>query len=203
MPEPARPGFDFADCIFGKSELGLGDFVHAIRHEPRTRSLIRWATVVAVACCAIGLWLMNGPRAMAGLALVAFGLVCFAAHQAPDHIAQRWFDKTPAAARSVRYTLNPRELIVTSDVSQQAYGWRSIVGYHEAPEVLLIWVSVQLFLIVPKRAFSAQDLPRVLAEVQRQELGGPPELPRFWSYLLLAAVLGALGLTLWNRLSPR
>lgn len=203
MPEPARPGFEFADCIFGKGVLGLGDFVHAIRSEPRTRSLIRTATVVAVVSCASGLWLMNGPRVMAGLGLVAFGLTCFAAHQAPDHIAQRWFAKTPAAARSVRYTLSPRALIVTSDVSQQAYGWRSIVGYYEAPEVLLIWVSVQLFLIVPKRAFSSDDLPRVLAELQRQELGGPPPQPRFWSWLLLAAALGALGLMLWNRLSPR
>jgi hypothetical protein len=146
---------------------------------------------------------MNGRRGIAGLGLVAFGLVCFAAHQAPDHIAERWFAKTPSAARSVRYTLSPRELIVASDVSQQAYGWRSVVGYHEAPEVLLIWVSFQLFLIVPKRAFSSEDLPRVLAALQRQELGGPPELPRFWSWLLLAAVLGALGLMLWNRLSPR
>lgn len=199
----ARPGLDFADCTFGKSVLELRDFVHAIRNEPRTRGLIRSATVVAVLSCAGGLWLMNGPRSVAGLALVAFGLVCFAAHQAPDHIAQRWFEKTPTAARNVRYTINPRELIVASDVSQQAYGWRSIVGYHEAPDVLLIWVSVQLFLIVPKRAFSTDDLPRVLAELERQELGGPPELPRFWSWLLLAAALGGIGLVLWNRLSPR
>jgi hypothetical protein len=201
MPEPARP--DFADCIFGRGVLGLGDFVHAIQHEPRTRGLIRLATVVAVLSCSVGLWLMNGPRAVAGLALVAFGLVCFATHQAPDHIAQRWFEKTPPAARSVRYTITPRELIVASDVAQQAYAWRSIVGYHEAPEALLIWVSVQLFLIVPKRAFSAEDLTRLLTELERQELGGPPELPRFWSWLLLAAALGGLGLILWNRLSPR
>ncbi len=203
MPEPARPGLDFADCIFGKGALELGDFVHAIKSEPRTRSLIRSATAVAVVSCASGLWLVNGPRSLAGLALIAFGLFCFASHQAPEHIAQRWFEKTPAAARNVRYTINPRELIVASDVSRQAYGWRSIVGYHEAPEVLLIWVSAQLFLIVPKRAFSAGDLPRVLAELERQELGGPPELPRFWSWLLLTALLGGLGLVLWNRLSPR
>lgn len=203
MPEPARPGFEFADCIFGKGVLGIDDFVHAIRNEPRTRRLVRAATVLAVASCALGLWLSSGRRPLAGIGLVVFGLGCFAAHQAPDHIAQRWFAKTPAAARSVRYTLNPRALIVTSDVSQQAYAWRSIVGYHEAPEVLLIWVSAQLFLIVPKRAFSSDDLPRVLAELQRQELGGPPELPRFWSWLLLTAALGAIGLMLWNQLSPR
>ena len=203
MPQPARPGFDLDDCTFGSCVLELADFVHAVQEEPRTRGLLRWATALGVVACLGGLWLVTGPRALTGCALLAFGLICFAMHQAPEHVAQRWFEKTPKAARSLRYTINSRELIVSSEVSHTVYGWPNVLGFHEAPRVLLIWVSATLFLIVPKRAFPAEGLPKVLAELQRQELGPPPTLPRFWSWLLLAVVIGGGALFLWNRLAPR
>jgi hypothetical protein len=57
-------------------------------------------------------------------------------------------------------------------------------------------------LILPKRAFKPEDVPRVAARFER-EVGAPPELPRYWSWLLLSGGAALALLWLWNRLSPR
>ena len=200
--EPRRPGLDLDDCSFGSCSLTLGDFAHAIRHEPRTRTLLRWATVIGCAGTGLGIWLMTTPDVAAGVGALVLGLSCFAAHNAPDQAASRWFQKTPREARTLRYTVNAEALIVVSDASQRAYPWRSLEGYHETPECFLLWVSSRSFLILPKRAFKADDVPRVAARFQR-EVGSPPQLPPFWSWLLLGAALAVALLYLWNQLSPR
>lgn len=201
--ELPRPGFDPEDCTFGSCELLLEDFTDAIAREPRTRELIQWATGMGLVACGAGLWLLSGPRDLAGILLLGLGLSFFAAHQAPEHVARRWFARTPRAARRLRYTLNSRELIVSSDLSQHAYAWPALLGYHETSGAFLIWVSTRLFLIVPKRAFGEAELARVACRLRENELGGPPPTARFWLWILLAAGLGALALLLWNRLAPR
>ena len=202
MPVPARPGFNPSECIFGACRLELADFVHAVRHEPRTRELIQLATGIGAAACVSGMWLMTTPDYRSGVLLFAVGVVCFAAHNAPEHIAQRWFAKTPRGARDLRYTLNPQGLIVASELSQQSYAWTTLQGYRQAPDCLLVWVSSQLFIIIPKRAFKGPELPQVIERFER-EVGAPPASPRFWSWLLLGVMLTLAGLWLWNRLAPR
>jgi YcxB-like protein len=203
VPEPAAaPLPELADCQFGRCELALPDFVHAIRYEPRTRTLIRWATVAGAICTPLGGWLLSTPHLAAGAALFALGIACFAAHNAPEHAAARWFQRTPKEARSLRYTLNAQALIVVSDLAHHAHPWRSLHGFHEAPNALLVWVSDTSFLILPKRAFTGKDLPHVIARLER-EVGAPPELPRFWAWLLPGAALIVALVWLWNRLEPR
>jgi hypothetical protein len=201
VPEP-RPGLDLEDHCFGSCDLSLADFTHAIRHEPRTRVLLRSANALGVVATPLGVWLMTTPRFGTGLAVFVLGIACFAAHNAPDQAAARWFSKTPRAARSVRYTLSGSGFIVVSDAARQAYPWRALWGYHQAPEAFLLWVSSRSFLIVPKRAFESQQLPRIAARLER-EVGAPPELPRFWAWLGLALALGLALLWLWNQLDPR
>jgi hypothetical protein len=190
------------DCLFGNCQLTLDDFIHGVRHEPRTRRLIRMATGIGAVACVSGFLLMSSPAYPSGLLLLGLGVMCFAAHNAPEQIAQRWFAKTPSQARGIRYTLNPQGLIVTSEVSQRLYAWPELQGFHELPEALLVWVSGELFLIIPKRAFSAEDLPAVIVKLEAR-VGAPPALPLFWSWLLLAVALAVGALTLWNRLDPR
>jgi YcxB-like protein len=164
--------------------------------------MIRLATGVGALACLVGVLLMTTASYRVGWVLLALGMAAFAAHNAPEVIAQRWFAKTPEPARSLRYTLNPQGLIVASDVSQQFYSWSDLYGFQAVPEALLVWVSAQLFLIVPKRAFGPEDLPRVVEQLERH-VGPPPVLPRFWSWLLLAVGLVILALALWNRVDPR
>lgn len=202
MPIPARPGLNLSECLFGACRLELADFSHALRHEPRTRELIQLATAVGAAACLGGIGLMTTPDYRSGMLLFGVGVVLFAAHNAPEHIAQRWFSKTPRGARALRYTLNPQGLIVASEVSQHSYAWGDLQGYKQAPESLMVWVSSQLFIIIPKRAFNALELPQVIERFER-EVGAPPVLPRFWSWLLLGILLTLGGLWLWNRLAPR
>ena len=202
MPDGPRPGLKLDDCFFGSCQLTLDDFIHGVRHEPRTRRLIRMATVIGAVACVSGFLLMSSPEYPSGLVLLGLGVVCFAAHNAPEQIAQRWFAKTPKQARSLRYTLNPQGLIVTSEVSQRLYAWPELYGFHELADALLVWVSGELFLIVPKRAFGASDLPEVIRQLEAR-VGAPPALPRFWSWLLLAVALAVAALALWNRLDPR
>jgi hypothetical protein len=202
VSEPRTPRLDLDDCSFGVCTLTLGDFAHAIRHEPRTRTLLRWATLIGALGTALGIWLMTTPDVVPGVGALVVGLSCFAAHNAPDQAASRWFQKTPRAARSLRYTVNPDALIVVSDVSRGVYQFRSLEGYFQAPESFLLWVNSRSFLILPKRAFKPEDVPRVAERFER-EVGAAPELPPYWTWLLLSGGL-ALGLLwLWNRLSPR
>jgi hypothetical protein len=200
----ARPStrFDLADCAFGGCTLTLADFTHAIRNEPRTRTLLRWATAIGATGTALGLWLMTTEDVAVGVGALVLGLSCFAAHNAPDHAASRWFEKTPREARSLRYTINAEVLIVVSDAARHTYPWRSLEGYHPAPESFLLWVNSRSFLILPKRAFSPDDQVK-LAERFEREVGAPPELPRYWSWLLLAGTAAVALLWLWNRVSPR
>lgn len=202
MPAPPQPGLSLEDCLFGSCVLGLADYVHAVRHEPRTQSLIRFATWLGVFACGLGITLMSTGRSATGLGVFVFGVLCFAAHNAPEQIAQRWFQRTPRQARHVKYTLSSHGLIVASDAARQLYPWTSLQGFSQAPEVFLVWVSARLFLVVPRRAFQADELPRVV-ERFAQLVGAPPALPRFWSWLGVAVLVAAGALLLWNRLAPR
>jgi hypothetical protein len=202
-PEPASaPSLVLEDCHFGQCELVVADFIHAIRHEPRTRTLIRWATWAGSALVPLGAWLLTTPRTLLGGVLLACGIACFATHNAPEHAGTRWFQRVPRQARSARFTVNSRALIVVSDLAPRAYPWRDLQGFLETPQALLVWVDDRTFLIVPKRAFNGRDLPRVIDRLAR-ELGAPPDLPRYWSWLLAATGLVMVLLWLWNHFDPR
>jgi hypothetical protein len=202
VPERPPTRFDLAECAFGGCTLTLADFAHAIRNEPRTRTLLRWATAIGAAGTAIGIGLMTTTDVAVGVGALVLGLACFAAHNAPDHAASRWFEKTPREARSLRYTINAEALIVVSDASRRAYPLRSLEGYHQAPDSFLLWVNSRSFLILPKRAFGSDDQAK-LAERFEREVGAPPELPRYGSWLLLSGAAALALLWLWNRVSPR
>lgn len=202
VPERPTPGFTLDGCSFGGCTLTLADFAHAIRHEPRTRALLRWANLIGAAGTALGIWLITTQDVGTGVGALVLGLSCFAAHNAPDHAASRWYRKTPREARSLRYTVNRDSLIVVSDVSKGVYEFRRLEGYFQTAEAFLLWVDRRSFLIVPKRAFKPEDVPR-LAALFAREVGEPPTLPRYWTWLLLSGGAALALLWLWNRLSPR
>jgi hypothetical protein len=202
QPTPSVPRWALDDAVFGHCRLGLEDFAHAVRQEPRTRRLVSLAMGVGTTAVAGGGLLLGTGQRRIGAVSCLLGFACFAAYHIPDQIARRWFARTPPAARLVQYTLGSEGLIVASELSRELHAWSCLYGYQQVPDSFLIWVSAKLFLIVPKRAFAAADLLRVTERLE-QQLGAPPSLPRFWSWLALAALLAALALTLWNRLSPR
>jgi hypothetical protein len=204
MPEPTPSAARWAldDALFGHCRLGLEDFVHAVRQEPRTRRLVALAMGLGAALLGVGLLLSATGRGRAGVISCVIGSLCFAAYNVPDQIARRWFARTPPAARLVKYTLGAQGLIIASELSRELHAWNGLYGYQQVPESFLIWISAKLFVIVPKRAFAADDVAKVTEQLE-QRLGAPPALPQFWSWLGLAALLGLLALALWNQLSPR
>jgi hypothetical protein len=204
MPDPTLPETRFAPevAVFGQCRLGLEDFAHAVRHEPRTAQLLQLALGLGAVAALGGMLCLSGRHRVLGWSLLGAGVATFAAHQLPDAIAQRWFAKLPSAARPVKYTLGPSGLIVASELAREVHAWRALVGYREVPDSFLIWVSSKHFLIVPKRAFSAEDLPRASAYLER-EIGAPPEPPQFWLWLGAAIVLAGAVLGLWDWLAPR
>jgi YcxB-like protein len=201
-PTASLPRWAPDDAVFGHCRLGLEDFTRAVRQEPRTRRLVVLAMALGSAGVVLGAGLLWTAHGRSGAVLMGVGLACFAAYNVPDQIAQRWFTRTPPAARLVKYTLGAQGLIISSEASRELHEWTALHGYQEVPDSFLIWVSAKLFLIVPKRAFAAADLARVTEQLE-QRLGAPPTLPRFWSWLGLAVLIALLGLALWNRLSPR
>lgn len=199
-PPPTRWALD--DAVFGECRLGLDDFTRAVQQEPRTRLLIQLATALGALALPAGLWLLSSGRRRLGALSCGLGLLGFAAYQLPEQIARRWFARTPPAARQVKYTLNAQGLIITSELSRELHGYAQLYGYQQVPDSFLIWVSASLFVILPKRAFAAEDVPRIQTRLEHS-LGAPPRLPPFWRWLALAALLAGLLLGLWNQLSPR
>jgi hypothetical protein len=190
------------DAVFGHCRLGLEDFARAVRQEPRTRRLVTVALWLGGAGFGAGVFLISRGHTRVGAVVTVLGLALFAAYNVPDQIARRWFARTPSAARLVKFTLGAQGLIVASEVSRELHEWDRLYGYQQVADSFLIWVSAKLFVILPKRAFAEADLPRVSKRLE-QRLGAPPALPRFWPWFGLAVLVGALLLTLWNRLSPR
>lgn len=199
---PPRARWALDDAVFGECRLDLEDFARAVRQEPRTRQLVQLATALGVLALPAGLWLLSSGRMRLGIIGCGLGLLGFAAYHLPEQIARRWFARTPAAARQVKYTLHARGLIITSELSRELHEYARLYGYQQVPDCFLIWVSPALFVILPKRAFAAADVPRVHERLE-QALGAPPLLPRFWRWLALATLLAVLLLGLWNWLSPR
>jgi hypothetical protein len=204
MPDLPLPESHFAPeaAVFGQCRLGLEDFAHAVRHEPRTAQLLRVALGLGALAALGGMLCLSGRHRVLGWSLLGTGIASFASHHLPDSIAQRWFAKLPVQARVVKYTLGPSGLIVTSELAREVHAWPALVGFREVPDSFLIWVSTKHFLIVPKRAFAAPDLPRAHAYLER-EIGAPPEMPRFWLWLGAAVVLAGAALGLWDWLAPR
>lgn len=204
MPSDSTPATRWAldDAVFGECRLGLDDFTHAVRQEPRTRQLVRLATALGALALPAGLWLISLGRIRLGALGCGLGLLGFAAYHLPEQIARHWFAHTPPAARRVKYTLGAQGLIISSELSRELHDYHRLYGYQQVPDSFLIWTTARLFVIVPKRAFAPEDVPRVSARLE-QQLGAPPLLPRFWRWLALAVLLAGSLLVLWNRLAPR
>lgn len=201
-PPPSETHWTPEDTVFGHCRLGLEDFVHAVQHERRTRRWLRFAFAFGVLLSLVGAFAISEHRRVLGWSLLGMGMMTLASHQLPEMIGRRWFEKLPAKARLVKFTLGASGLIVASELSSELHPWVRLQGFEEAPDSFLVWTSEKLFVILPKRAFEAEGVERARARLAR-EIGAPAELPRFWSWLAATAVLLILALGLWNWLSPR
>jgi hypothetical protein len=199
-----RPSFGapFDDSVFGGCLLTLADYTHAIAHEPRTRRFINIALGLGLCLAGLGVALLARHRTLQGAALLLLGLFSTVAHNAPEHIAGRWYAKTPPKARSVKYTLNPQGLVIVSELSKEFQPWVKLQGLSEAPETFMVWLDEKVFVIIPKRAFSGADVARA-SELLRSRLGEKQRDPRPLIPLWLVALLGLAALLLWNWLWPR
>lgn len=200
--EQAHGGPALTDSVFGACELTLADFCDAVRHEPRTRRFVRLATVAGLALGALGVTRLEASHTTQGFALLGLGMLAMLAHNAPEHIASRWYARTPAKARALRYTLSPRGLVVVSELSNAFHAWESLYGFSEGPYTFLVWLDSRVFVIIPKRAFSPADTARAAA-LLRAHVGDKPSDAIAWLPLLVALGAGALAYALWSWLSPR
>lgn len=196
----SAPPFD--DSVFGACLLTLGDFSHAIAHEPRTRRFVRAALGVGLGLAATGVVLLARQRTLQGAVLLGLGLFATVAYNAPEHIASRWYQRTPPKARAVTYTLGPQGLVIVSELSREFHPWAKLNAVGEAPDTFMIWLDEKLFVVVPKRAFAPEDVARV-SELLRSRLGEKQSEPRPLIPIWLVALLGVVALLLWNWLFPR
>lgn len=199
-PPHSAPPFD--DSVFGACLLTLADFSHAIAHEPRTRRFVRAALGLGLGLAAIGVLLLARHRTLQGAVLLGLGLFAMVAYNAPEHIAGRWYQRTPPKARAVKYTVGPQGLVIVSELSKEFHPWNKLHAVGEAPDTFMIWLDEKLFVVVPKRAFAPDDVARV-SKLLLSRLGAKQREPRPLLPLWLVAVLGAAALLLWNWLFPR
>jgi YcxB-like protein len=201
-PPDTRSGAPFDDSVFGACLLTLADFSHAIAHEPRTRRFVQIGLGIGLCLGGGGVVLLARHRTLQGGALLALGLFAMLAYNAPEHIAGRWYAKTPPKARALKYTLNPQGLVVVSELSLEFHPWVKLYGLSEAPETFMVWLDEKVFIVLPKRAFAAGDVERARA-LLRSRLGEKQRSPRPLVPLWLVALLGVAALLVWNWLWPR
>jgi YcxB-like protein len=200
--DPPRSAPPFDDSIFGACLLTLADFSHAIAHEPRTRRFVRAALALGLCLAGVGVVLLSRHRTLQGAVLLGLGLFAMVGYNAPEHIASRWYQRTPPKARSVKYTLNPQGLVIVSELSKEFHPWAKLQAVGEAPDTFMIWLDEKVFVVMPKRAFSAADVARVSALLFAR-LGAKQRDPRPLIPIWLVALLGVVALLLWNWLFPR
>lgn len=198
----ARSDAPFDDSVFGACLLTLADFSHAIAHEPRTRRFVRIALGLGLGLAALGVLLLARHRTLQGAVLLGLGLFATVAYNAPEHIAGRWYQRTPPKARAVKYTLSPQGLVIVSELSREFHPWAKLYAVAEAPETFMIWIDEKLFVVIPKRAFAQGDVARA-STLLFARLGAKQKDPRPLIPIWLVALLGVAALLLWNWLSPR
>lgn len=200
--DPPRTAPPFDDSVFGACLLTLADFSHAIAHEPRTRRFVRAALALGLCLAGAGVTLLALHRTLQGAVLLGLGLFATIAYNAPEHIASRWYQRTPPKARAVKYTLNPQGLVIVSELSKEFYPWAKLYALGEAPDTFMIWRDEKLFVVMPKRAFAPDDVARA-SKLLSARLGEKQKDPRPLVPIWLVALLGVLALLLWNWLFPR
>lgn len=177
----------------------LGDWAEARSFAPERRLGTRLAVPVASACVLGGFvsGFFGWPTGLLHL-LALYHLV---ERLLPWLLLREQRAELEGPAGLVRVTISPEELVVDRgfgggyrEPSTSRHRWRELAGYYTCPRALVLMVTSADTLLLPRVAFSEQELG-LTTTVLRQELG--PGRPARWRGALRPLVVSSLMLAAW------
>jgi hypothetical protein len=155
-------------------------------------------------------WLYLAMAAMLAGALLAFGRAPLSAvapflgftalFEAFLFIWPRWIARRTVAAmpdRTVRYRADDSELTIATTGGTVTRSWNRITEFREEPDAFLIWTGPRAVQMIPKRAFSREQVAWLRATLRRQSRASGQSSKRGLGLVSLWLVLGLMFLIFW------
>lgn len=92
--------------------------------------------------------------------LVSIGLLLFAQWGSPYFNARRQFRNTPSAQGLITLKVQDEGLHFHSPNTDASVSWEHYIKWIENGSIFVLFSSPLIFVIIPKRAFDADQLPR-------------------------------------------
>jgi hypothetical protein len=188
--------------IRGEAQLTADDFKAVWVAVPQVRRMIAWFVVLVVLVPTF-LWLRAGGREP--LILGAIPICLLAVVYGVYRGRARWAEGALSGSQGkpVEYLFDAEAFQVKAPGRDSRAEWATLRGHLEVGSAFLIYMSPQIFVLVPKRAFTDADQARLHTELRarvplhRAPGGSAKKLLLLW----LALILVFLGI--WQLLSAK
>jgi len=170
------PGEDFIEVNY---ELTWGDFLAAIKlTRPRFAKAVTWFLAAFALVAVIGeavLFLASSAEnpqrqrvamnllPMAALAVVWWMLAYFGIYLS----AKKQFRGSPSSQVPIHLMISEEGLRFETSLGESRTSWRSFIKYSENPQVFVIRPSPVIFNVIPKRAFTEDQVKAFQAILHR------------------------------------
>ena len=188
--------------ICGEAQLTADDFKAVWVLVPQIRRMIAWLAALVV-LGPIFLWLRTDGGSPLILGAIPICLIAgvFGVYRG----RARWAEGAVSSSRGqpVHYRFDAEAFQVKAPGRDSRAEWATLRGQLELDSAFLIYMSPQLFVLVPKRAFTDADRARLSAELRARvpvykAPGGGAKRPLL---LWLALILAFVGI--WLFLNPK
>jgi YcxB-like protein len=103
--------------------------------------------------------------------------------------------------RSITFELDPAGYSISTPTSSSRSDWSNLHRYHEGKSAFLLYLNPTVHQILPKRAFSDDDVAKVRALLAAHVTQRPAGRSRRTAMILLWAVLVIVFLAIWQFVS--
>jgi hypothetical protein len=194
--------------LHGQTTLTADDVADAQMAMPAVAKAHRFLAFVVAAVALQILWMGAGlPIPLAVVCAVAIG---FALYSLRRRLLRRGANKTLSLRQpgelDVRYEFTDAGYRTASRNRSAEATWESLHGWIEGPAIIALQTSQQLYEVVPKRAFTADDLAALRAVLQQRvhTRTAPRTFLARFRWLILWAILIALFFVFYSMFSrPR
>lgn len=150
-----------------RGALAFDDYARAYRAHTRKMTLVLWA-VVAVVCVGIVLGLEGPNRWIWVGALVAYVLALrpILAHR---QLKKQWQALPPFKRENFNVTFDEHGIHTTTDDAEPIdQSWQGVRSARETEDLILLYLTPTLYLFVPKRMLTEEELEKLRTLIRRR-----------------------------------
>lgn len=149
-------------------DLVQRDFLEAYRRHHEARRAVRWLLVLFAVVLAAGTYLAFTQRVLlGGMSIVAALVLAAVLFAKPRLEAQRALRESGTVGAAVTVEFTESGAVHTVEAMRREWQWRSVRRFVETPNLLLFHHHDGSRTILPKRAFTAEQLAHLHALAHR------------------------------------